>query len=308
MVLAFTGDGFLAREALHQEAQLQGLTGRLLPPEPAVVVQEASGGLFGPAGACVDLREVNEGEWKELRAALEKLPTGALVLLLDPKPTAARSKWYGKERQRDFPAPKGRELARWLENRSKALNLKLGAAICQYMADLVGGRGSAENPALGLEALDQELDKIALITPPINLEKVQALLAIEAPIDGFALVRSVTEGKSKEAFKQTRHLLDRGEDPLRVLGALSWQYGKLARAWGYLQQNPLLGEGDLASLLSMHPFAARQTLALAKQSDLQFIEAALEVLMQAELRAKSGQDIALALEGAVAGLIAVRFS
>lgn len=300
MIQVFTGDAFLAREALRAEAVLQGIPPRLAPPEPAVIAQEAGGGLFGPSGVCADLRELSEAEWKPLREVLEGLLPEVAVLLLDPKPTAARRKWYAERAQlRDHPTPGPRELAQWLTNRARRYDLKLPAAIANYLAGLVGGRGSAENPALGLEALDQELQKLALLPSPLMLEKVQALVALEAPLSGFDLVRSTTEGKLSAAFKQTRALLERGEDPLRILGALSWQYVRVARAWALLQENPLLGEGEAASALGMHPYAAKQTLRLAKSMSPAGVEEALETLLEAEKAAKGGKDPRLALERAV---------
>ncbi|RIH81457.1 DNA polymerase III, delta subunit [Calidithermus terrae] len=306
MIEVFTGDAFLAREALLHEAQLQGLAPRFLPPEPGVVAQEASGGLFGPSGALVDLREVTEGEWKPLREVLEKLPQDALVLLLDPRPTAARSKWYGEHaRKRDNPTPAPRELAQWVTNRARLYELKLPAAVANFLGGLIGGKGSYENPAYGLEALDQELRKLTLLDPPLTLEKVQAVVALEPPLSGFDLVRAVTEGKATAAFKHLQNQMERGEDPIRTLGALSWQYSKLARAWAYLQEKPLLGEGEAAGLLGMHPFAAKQTLALAKQASSHAVKAALQTLLEAEQSAKTGGDPRLALERAVSGLLAL---
>jgi DNA polymerase-3 subunit delta len=307
VIQVFTGDAFLAREALLGEAALQDLPPRFVPPEPAVIAQEASGGLFGPSGVCADLRELSEAEWKPLKEVLERLPPDAAVLLLDPKPTAARKKWYAERGQlRDHPAPGPRELAQWVTNRARHYDLKLPAAITNYLAGLVGGKGSYENPAMGLEALDQELQKLTLVTPPVSLEKVQALVALEAPISGFDLVRSTTEGKLSAAFKQTRELMERGEDPLRILGALSWQYVRAARAWALLQENPLLGEGEAASALGMHPYAAKQTLLLAKGLSGEAVEAALSTLVEAEQAAKTGKDPRLALERAVIALATKR--
>lgn len=300
MIQVFIGDAFLAREALLGEAVLQGLPPRFVSPEPAILAQEASGGLFGPSGVCADLRELSEAEWKLLKEVLERLPSDAAVLLLDPRPTAARKKWYAERGQlRDHPAPGPRELAQWITNRARHYDLKLPASITHYLAGLVGGKGSYDNPAMGLEALDQELQKLTLVTPPVTLEKVQALVALEAPISGFDLVRSTTEGKLSIAFKQTRELMERGEDPIRILGALSWQYVRAAKAWALLQENPLLGEGEAASALGMHPYAAKQTLLLAKGMTAEAVERALETLVEAEQAAKTGKDPRLALERAV---------
>jgi len=303
VIQAFTGDAFLAREALLGEATLQGLPPRLMPPEPQIVAQEAGGGLFGPSGVCADLRELAEAEWKPLREVLDSLPPSALVLLLDPKPTAARKKWYAEKGQiRDNPTPSPRELSQWVTNRAKHYGLKLPAAITNYLAGLISAKGSYENPALGLEALDQEIKKLTFVSQPVTLEKVQALVALDVPISGFDLVRSTTEGKLNAAFKQARELMERGEDPIRILGALSWQYVRAAKAWALLQENPMLGEGEAASALGMHPYAAKQTLLLAKGLSAEAVEVALETLVEAEQAAKTGKDPRLALERAVVAL------
>lgn len=306
MIQVFTGDSFLAREALLQEAGLQGLAPRLMPPEPSLVAQEASGGLFGPCGALVDMRDLLEAEWKPLKEVLETLPPDAVVLLLDPRPTLARSKWYAdKAHKRDHPTPGPKEMTNWIINRARHYDLKLPGAIASYLAGLVGGKGSAENPAMGLEALDQELKKLTLASSPITLEKVQALAAMDTPISGFDLVRSTTEGKPTQAFKYARELLERGEDPLRILGALSWQYVRVAKAWALLQDDPMMGEGMAASALGMHPYAAKQTLLLAKKMSGEAPQKALEILMEAEEAAKTGKDMRLALERAMVALASI---
>jgi DNA polymerase-3 subunit delta len=304
MMQVFTGDSFLAKEALLQEAGLQGLPQRLMPPEPALVAQEARGGLFGPSGAVVDLRDLTEAEWKPLREVLEVLPSDAVVLLLDPRPTSARNKWYAdKVHKRDYPTPK--EMSNWVINRARYYNLKLPGAIAGYLAGLVGAKGSAENPAMGLEALDQELKKLRLVSEPITLKKVQALVALDTPISGFDLVRATTEGRAAQAFKYAKDLLERGEDPLRILGALSWQYVRVAKAWALLQDDPLMGEGMAASALGMHPYAAKQTLLLAKKMSGEAVQKALEILIEADESAKTGRDMRLALERALVALTAL---
>ncbi len=287
MIIVFTGDPYLARRALLREAEHKGLSPRFLPPDPTRLQQAASGGLFGPSGALVDLREAAEAEWKALRPALEALPADALVLLLDPKPSAARSRWYKAHAEvRDHPTPKWKDKVRWVENELKSRGLKAPSAVAQYLAGLEGD----------LEALAMELEKLELLSPPLSVEKVRAVVALEAPLGAFDLVRAVTEGRFREALKLLRMLLARGEEPLRILGALSWQYTTLAKAWALLAENPLLGEKEAAGLLGVHPYAARQALLLAKRLDEARLRAALAALVAAERRAKEAGNPVLALE------------
>jgi DNA polymerase-3 subunit delta len=155
---------------------------------------------------------------------------------------------------------------------------------------------------MGLEALDQELRKLTLAAPPLTLERVQALVALEPPLSGFELVRATAEGRLAQALRLGQELLGRGEDPLRILGALSWQYVRVARAWALLRDDPLLGEGGLAKALGLHPLAAKQVLLLAKGMSGEAVGRALEILLEAEQAAKTGKDPRLALERAVVGL------
>ncbi|GLV46985.1 DNA polymerase III subunit delta [Thermus sp. LT1-2-5] len=291
MVLAFTGDPFLAKEALLQEARVWGLS-RFTEPTPEALAEALSPGLFGEAGALLDLREVGEGEWKALKPLLERVPENVPVLLLDPKPTPARAAFYRSRERRDFPTPKGKDLLRHLENRAKRLGLKLPSGVAQYLASLEAD----------LEALERELEKLALLTPPLTLEKVERVVALRPPVTGFDLVRAVLEGDAKEAFRRLRALWEEGEEPLKVLGAFSWQFALLARAHLLLRENPRPKEEDLPRL-EAHPYAARRALELARTLEAPALREALDVLIAAERRAKEGKDPWLALEGAVHALL-----
>ncbi|WCM39296.1 DNA polymerase III subunit delta [Thermus antranikianii] len=291
MVIAFTGDPFLAKEALLQEASLRGLT-RFTEPTPEALAEVLSPGLFGKAGAMLDLREVSDGEWKVLKPLLENVPEEVAVLLLDPKPTTARAAFYRTRERRDFPTPKGKDLVRHLENRAKRLGFRLPAGIAQYLASLEGD----------LEALERELEKLALLPPPLTLEKVERVVALKPPVSGFDLVRAVLEGEAKAAFRHLRRLREEGEEPLRLLGAFAWQFSLLARAWMLLKENPRPTEADLARL-EAHPYAAKRALELARGLPKEALEASLDVLIQAERRAKEGKDPWLALERVVYTLL-----
>ncbi|GAB5601499.1 DNA polymerase III subunit delta [Thermus sp. FJN-A] len=293
MVIAFTGDPFLAKEALWQEGRLRGLSG-FTEPTPEALAEALAPGLFGGGGAMLDFREVGEGEWKALKPLLEGVPEEVTVLLLDPKPTPSRAAFYRNRERRDFPTPRGKDLVRHIENRAKRLGLRLPSGVLQYLASLEGD----------LEALERELEKLSLLSPPLTLERVEALVALRPPVTGFDLVRAVLEGKDREAFHRLRRLREEGEEPLKLLGAFAWQFGLLARAWLLLQENPRPKEEDLARL-EAHPYAARKALELARTLDRPHLQGALEVLIGAETRAKEGKDPWLALEMAVVRLLAL---
>ena len=290
MVIAFTGDPFLAREALLQEARLHGLS-RFLEPTPEALAEALAPGLFGGGGAMLDLREVSEGEWKALKPLLEEVPEGVPILLLDPRPSPARAAFYRGRERRDFPTPKGKDLIRHLENRARRLGLKLPSGVAQYLAGLEAD----------LEALERELEKLALLPPPLTLEKAAKVVALRPPITGFDLVRAVLGKDPKEALARLKRLKEEGEEPLRLLGALAWQFGLLAKAFFLLKETPRPTEADLARL-EAHPYAARRALEEARRLREADLRQALTTLIEAERRAKEGKDPWLALEVAVLSL------
>jgi len=292
VIISFTGDPFLARRAARAEAELRGLEWRLLPPDPVQVRQAAGGSLFGPGGAVVDLREAGDAEWKELRAVLEELPEEAVVLIYDPKPTAARSRWLGKHSEkRDFPTPRYGEKVRWVAGEMKRMGLAAPAAVARYLGELEAD----------LEAIHAELEKLALLEGPLTLERVKAVVALEPPLSSFDLVDAAAAGRFEKALKLLAGLLERGEEPLRILGALSKHYTRATTLWAGLQERSL-NEKDAAALLKVHPFAARKLLAFARRQDEDRLLRALDALAEAERDAKTGRDPVLALTRALLAL------
>ncbi len=286
VIVSFTGDPFLARRAARAEAELRGLEWRLLPPDPMRVRQAASGGLFGPGGAIVDLRDVGEAEWKALRSVLEELPADAVVILLDPRPTSARSRWLGKHTEkRDHPTPRYREKQRWVVNEMKRMEIKAPAAVAHFLGGLEAD----------LEAIHAELEKVALLEGPLTLDRVRELVALDAPLSSFDLVDAAAAGRFERALGVLKNLIDRGEEPLRILGALSKHYTRAAVLWAELQ-NRNLSDKDAAALLKIHPFAAKKLMTFARRLNEDSLLRALDALAAAELKAKTGRDPVLALE------------
>ena len=164
-----------------------------------------------------------------------------------------------------------------------------------------GVRGTASDIAIQAQEIlkaKKLLNEILAKHTGQPLEKVEKVVALRPPLTGFDLVRSVLEKDPKEALLRLRRLKEEGEEPLRLLGALSWQFALLARAFFLLRENPRPKGEDLARL-EAHPYAARRALEAAKRLTEEALKEALDALMEAEKRAKGGKDPWLALEAAV---------
>ncbi len=279
MIAVYSGDSYLARRAALAEAKRLGLEAVFTPPVAERVAQQLAGGLFAVAGCVVDLREADESNWKALKPLLEQPPAEVPLLLLDPKPSAGRSRWYKSRAEvHASPTPRYAGLAQWINAELKARDTRLSAAGVRYLAELDAG----------LEALSKELDKLELLTPPIGLETLKAVVALRPPANIFALVDRLTEHRYREALLALQLLLAEGGEPLRILATITSRYTLLARAWALQHDNPRLGDKEAASLLGVHPYPAKKALALAASLREDQIEQALAVLMRAEKRAKTG--------------------
>lgn len=275
MVIAFTGDPFLAREALLEEARLRGLS-RFTEPTPEALAQALAPGLFGGGGAMLDLREVGEAEWKALKPLLESVPEGVPVLLLDPKPSPSRAAFYRNRERRDFPTPKGKDLVRHLENRAKRLGLRLPGGVAQYLASLEGDA----RPWSG------SWRKLAL-SPPLTLEKVEKVVALRPPSRALTWCAPSwrrTPRRPSCASGASRRRGGAPQAPRGPLLAVRPPRPGLLPPPGKPQ-----AQGGGPRPPEAHPYAARRALEAAKRLTEEALKEALDALMEAEKRAKGGK-------------------
>jgi DNA polymerase-3 subunit delta len=177
----------------------------------------------------------------EHRPALERYvesPSTVGVLVLDVKSfpeTTKLAKALPDAAKVKCEAPKYK-LAEWCVGWAKTHHgKKLPSDAAELLVELVG-------PHLGL--LDQELDKLAVAvgnSATISAEDVDRLVGRSREADVFRILDAVGEGKPGEALAVLGQLLEEGEDPLAILGPLTYQLRKLATVGRLLNQGQSLG-------------------------------------------------------------------
>ena len=286
MLVAFTGDPYLARRALAKEQRLARLPSGFIEPE--ALPERLAPGLFAEAGGAVDFRELKSETWARIKPFLEKLPENLLLLIYDPKPTPARSRWYKAHAEvRNYPTPRFRERLAFVQKEMKRLGIKAPPAVAQILAE-----SEADT-----EGLVRELEKLALATPPITPEKALALLGAPAAGSAFDLLEPIADRRTPEALDRLGGLLAKGEAPLRILGALSWHYVRVYEL-SLLDPAPKREE-EAAKALHVSPFAARRLLIAGRRMSATRLYRSLETLLETELAMKQGRDPVLALENLI---------
>ncbi len=125
----------------------------------------------------------------------------------------------------NFDELKHEELAMWVKNRLKEQGLNGTFDAVETLCEAVGG---------DLNALAQEIEKLALYTADredknISKEDVLAGVGFSKEENPFALSNAVQYMNKNRALALTDKLLDSGEDPVGVLGKISYPVLKMAR-------------------------------------------------------------------------------
>lgn len=291
MILAFTGNRFLADETLRDTLSARGLNPRDLPRlsgedvTPDNLRPHLSPGLFGDGGVIVDLEGV-----KPDKALLELLGSAEVtVAVLDESPPATRVKQYEKAGQIvASPAPsKPGDVTGWVVQRAKKQKLPLERDAAAYLAEVFGA---------DLTGIAGELVKLELLDGPFTLEVVRKVVGREPPGDSFAMLGAATAGRAAEAVLQLRRLMLAGEDPFKLMGAIVWQYSLVARMVALLQEEGRVNENTAAQRLGVKPYPAKKALDVARRLNEAKIRAHLGGILDADLAMKRGLDPAVTLE------------
>jgi DNA polymerase-3 subunit delta len=165
------------------------------------------------------------------RPALEKYfthPTENGILVLEVKT------WASNTKLNKLTPPAGlilcnalaaSRLPQWcMKWSSNQYGKELTTPAARLLVDLVGEE-------MGI--LDQELAKLAVYVgkaSKIDVDDVDCLVDNSREQNVFKILEAAGEGHPREALTMLDRLMEEGQEPLAVLGALSWQLRRLAQA------------------------------------------------------------------------------
>lgn len=170
-----------------------------------------------------------------------------------------------------------RQVLAWINEEAAGLGLTVQEAAAQLLKEAAGG---------SLYALRRELEKLSAYVPagrPVLIDDVETLRGTEPGASVFDLTIAIGSGAPGRALTILARNLDAGEAPLRILGALVWQYRRLWKIKDSPQQGGRPGEAGRA--LRMDPVKA--TVLLSKFSESHFRQA-FRLFMDVDSRLKGG--------------------
>lgn len=189
------------------------------------------------------------------REALEKYvgqPSATGVLSLEVKTWMASTrlaKLIPEAATLDCKTPAVAKLTTWCVQWAARFGKQLTKPAAQLLVELIGA---------DMGQLDQELTKLAVYVGEaarIDAPDVDLLVGRSHAANTFRIFDAIGNGQPDEALTILDQLFDMGEEPLRILGAFSFQLRRLAQAARLHQQGVPLGAALTAS--GVQPFAVR---------------------------------------------------
>jgi len=270
-----------------QAALEQAQTMAMLSPIQVVFLEDAE--------AIERMGEKSRDEAVERLTAYLEDPAPFTVLVIEATQLDQRMKWGKLLAEKTLVVECG--LGENLNERQAA-----AVALARAMAREQGvefERGAAEDLAESVAAdlmrLKTEIDKLATFAAgrkQIRREDVSALVVSEKTATVWELADLLASRQGKKALEFLDRLLREGEEPLQMLGAITWMYRKLVEA----SEVKVVANGwQAARALGMRPEQAELALQSARRISKPRLLAGLGALQRADDRLKSGRGDAQAV-------------
>lgn len=301
-VYLLTGEPFLADEALAKvraEAASDPLSELSFDPsvEPAELIGALqTSSLFGSRRLVIvrDAEQLKKEHADALSAYLEDpSPDSVLVLIAQ-----ARTRLDAAVKRRGavvaLEPPRGRRLVGWLRQRGRDRGLTVDDRGAWAMIDAVGPE---------LRDLDSALAQLSTGLGPaarVGVAEVRSAFPRLADERIYVFTDAVGERRLPAAMAALTRLLQQGDDPLLLFGALAGQIRRMLRARRHADR----GVADVADALGLPGWRAERLQRQARTYREDELVAALEVLAATDIEMKGG-DVPpeAALERAVVEIV-----
>ncbi|MDD5606008.1 MAG: DNA polymerase III subunit delta [Patescibacteria group bacterium] len=189
-------------------------------------------------------------------------------------------KFLNKPRQvQEFLNPTGIVLVRRVGELALGYGLKLTPAIVDQL--IVSSQGD-------LLGIDNDLKKLSAFSQNRTLceTDIAALLPGVLQLNVFSALSALVRKDSRTFLDIFNQQLDKGEDIVKILGALTFQLRGAVQVWELANQG--LSAHQIAARVGLHPFAVKQNLALVKGLTKAQLTAQYQCLVAIDHQLKTG--------------------
>ena len=170
----------------------------------------------------------------------------------------------------------------WVKQEAARSGLKLDQEAVLLLKDIASE---------GLYRARRELDKLALFIPAgqvITGRDVVAVQGAETGASVFDLAGAIAAKNPNQALTIVEKNLESGEAPLRILGALLWQYRRMWKAKDSLARG--INESKVARSIGLSPYRQGEFFTLVKRFSLPHFAKAWQVFAETDSSLKGGSS------------------
>ncbi len=175
---------------------------------------------------------------------------------------------------REFAKIDRYNLESWLANYFEKQGAKITRDNIRYLIDRVGE---------DQQSLYQEANKLALLNT-IDKEKIDSMTTKSLSSTVFNLLDAISASNQKNSLEIYNEQIQLGNEPLAILGMISWQLHNIAVVFSGLKKRP---KPELMRLSGMSPFVFRKTVSVAERLNRALILNYLEEAINAEYLIKN---------------------
>jgi len=188
---------------------------------------------------------------------------------------------FDKAVEVNFTQPSERELVSWIGRHLKKAGKRITIEDAQYLIHRSGG---------AMTALLGELDKLAAYVEDETVTRAHIDLLVEPVLEAevWDLTDAIAAGRYERALQTLRTLLQKQEEPVRILGAISGQMRRILAAKRLMAAGKK--QQDLMKLCGLGGYPAQKTMDNAKRLSEGFCAKAVELCLEADLRLKTSYD------------------
>jgi len=195
-----------------------------------------------------------------------------------------------------FPKLKFDELSQWIQKKATAKGVVIETDAVAMLIERVGTQCAL---------LASEIEKCALFVghgETIRKETIEALTIRATEEDIFDLIRAITNKHAEQAMTLFHHLLNKKEEPIKVLMMLARQFRLIIHVYELNKRG--FSQTQMVATLRSHPYPVQLASAQAKRFDIETLMDVMNELAQLDMAIKTGTiDKVLGIE-----LFILRFS
>lgn len=213
---------------------------------------------------------------------LSKVPETTLLVFYENSLPDRRSSLFKKllkEGQvQEYKPLEGYQLQKWVEEKIQSSNAKFEKSAVEKLIAFVGN---------DLWRMDNEIKKVTNYTLQITCRDVEMLVHAQKDSNVFNFIDNLASGNTTRAVKELNMLQAAGKNELYILTMIVYQFRNLLIIKDLAERGKSINE--IIKESKLHPFVVTKTLAQAKRFSLAKLKSIYKMLLDYDLKIKSGK-------------------